>query len=289
MTRALELQSLLEDEGAQRIVGGMKSLPSLPETYAAVVKALAEPDIDIPAVAAVIEGDMAMTAKLLQLVNSAFFGLGRPIADISQAAAYLGLNTIRDLVLSIEVFKPCADATSAVKGFLADLQARSMWTGCIARQMSEGQDAFGMAFTAGVLHDIGLLVIATRLPKRYAEVVANSEETNRPLHVVEEELYGVSHAEIGAYLLGLWGLPYPILEAAAFHHRPSDLPQESFSALTAVHVASALVASRSGGAGGPCEEIDVFYLEALGLRDRLEEWEAMVDEDLAESENEARG
>ncbi len=279
---------MLEDEATQRVVGRMKSLPSVPETYTAVVKALAEPEIDVSAVAAIIERDIAMTAKLLQLVNSAFFGLGRPISDVTQAAAYLGLNTIRDLVLSIEVFKPCKDATAAVKGFLGELQARSMWTGCVARQMSEGMDSFGMAFTAGVLHDIGLLVIATRLPKRFAEAIAKSKDTNQPLQVVENELYGITHAEIGAYLLGLWGLPYPILEAAAFHHRPSDLPQESFSVLTAVHVASALVASRSGEADGPCEEVDVSYLESLGLRDRLEEWEVMVDEDLAESENEAR-
>jgi HD-like signal output (HDOD) protein len=290
VTRALELQSLLKDERAQRIIGGMDSLPSLPEAYTAVVRALANPEIDIPAVAAVIEADMAMSAKLLQLVNSAFFGLGQPIADVCQAATYLGLNTIRDLVLSIEVFKPCSDATPAVRRFLADLQARSTWTGCVARQVFEGNDSSGMAFTAGMLHDIGMLVMATRLPEPYADTLANCEKTKRPLHVVEQETFGVSHAEIGAYLLGVWGLPYPILEAAAYHHRPSDLTQESFSPLTAVHVASSLVASRSPGAGGEdgsWGQVDYAYLDALGVRNRFEEWEAMVDEELAQSRNEA--
>jgi HD-like signal output (HDOD) protein len=141
-----------------------------------------------------------------------------------------------------------------------------------------------------MLHDIGLLVEATQLPDRFAEAIASAAESGRPLHQVEQELFGASHAEIGAYLLGVWGLPYPTLEAVAYHHRPSELTQETISEVTAVHVASALVGARIAGPeqkGSPCSQIDLSYLERLGVSDRLEKWELLADEIFAGAEEEA--
>ena len=292
VSRSFELQGLLDDPQIQGLVGELESLPSTPETYSAIVQALSDPEVEMGAVTGILESDLAMSAKLLQLVNSAFFGLPQPISNVAQATSYLGLNTIRDLVLSVEVFQPPADAADTLKEFLGELQTRSTWTGTVARRMFDDEKQASLAFTAGMLHDVGLLIVATQLPDRLTEAMGKSEESGQPLHMVEEEIFGVSHAEIGAYLLGVWGLPYPILEAVAYHHRPTALTQESFSELTAVHVASALVCSRSVRADqevSPYAQIDLSYLEGLGVRDRLEEWEAMVDEDAAKSSEEARG
>jgi HD-like signal output (HDOD) protein len=292
VTRALELKNLLDDERAQEIIGEMDALPSQPATYTAIVQALADPEVEIPVVSKIIESDLAMSAKLLQLVNSAFFGLRQNMAEISQATRFLGLNLIRDLALSVEVFRPPVDATNALTEFLARLQNRSMWIASVAGNMFQDKRQANEAFTAGMLHDIGVLVMATRLPDRFAEVLELSRQSERPLHVVERELYGVSHAEVGAYLLGVWGLPFSIIEAAAYHHHPSDLPQETFNVLTAVHVASALVEAKSDSSDelpGPCAQIDLSYLEALGVRERLGEWEALVGEQIEENRGAANG
>lgn len=289
VTRALELQNLLDDDCMRQLIGQMGALPSRPETYADIVRALADPEVEIAAVVKIVASDVAMSAKLLQLANSAFFGLAKKIADVGEATTYLGLNTIRDLTLSLEVFRPPADGDDGLKTFLTELQARSIWTGGVARRMFDDRARASQAFAAGLLHDIGLLVMAAQLPEQLAEVVQAARASQRPLHVVERDLHGVSHAEIGAYLLGVWGLPYAVLEAAAYHHRPADLPQAGFSELTAVHVASSLVSARFASSSALSHsQIDLSYLEALGVRDRLEEWEALVETDAAASKCEAR-
>ncbi|MCP4003057.1 MAG: HDOD domain-containing protein [bacterium] len=281
VTRACELRSLLRNESAKQVVGTLDSLPSRPETYAAILEAIADPNAEMQPIVEILKSDVAMSAKLLQLVNSAFFGLPQRVADIGQATMFLGLNMLRDLVLSIEVFQPPPNATAAMEHFLADLQARSMWTGHIASRMFDDKQIGNQAFTAGMLHDIGLLVMATQLPEVLSEAIEKSCRIGQPLYVVEEELNGVSHAEIGAYLLGVWGLPYPILETAAYHHRPMDLPQRAFGELAAVHVASSLVDARIGAVGeSPRGPINLAYLDSLGVRDQLEDWEALVDREM---------
>ena len=286
--RALNLRTLLEDERVQAIVGEMDSLPSRPETYAAIVSALADPEVEMPVVSDIIESDLAMSAKLLQIVNSSFFGLPQNMADVGQATSFLGLNVVRDLALSIEVFRPPPDAGPELERYLAGLQERSSWIAGTAKKMFQDKRRSSEAFTSGMLHDIGGLVLATQLPDLFAESVEMSRRSMQPLHVVEQELHGVSHAEVGAYLLGVWGLPYTIMEVAAYHHHPADLPHEEFGVLSAVHVASALIGARDVGSTGlpkECWQIDMGYLERIGVEDRMEEWETLVDEQLAGAES----
>jgi len=280
--RAIRLKDRLGDGRCQEVLGEIEGLPSLPDTYVAITEALGDPDSDIETIARIVERDMAMCAKLLQLVNSAFFGLPRQVTDVAQAAKFLGLSMIRDLVLTVEVFRPPADAGTETSALLADLQSRATWTGGLARRMFSDRVAAGRAFTAGVLHDIGLVVYATRLPERLQECLVWAREKQRSLPDAEAELFAAGHGEIGAYLLGLWGLPYPILEAVAYHHRPAELPHEEFGDLAAVHVAAALVEARTPGctsAGIPPAPLDTGYLERIGVAGRLSEWEEMADAD----------
>ncbi len=289
VTRACELRCLLHNELAEKVIGSLEGLPSRPETYSAILEAIANPDVEIASVVSILETDVAMSVKLLQLVNSAFFGLPTDISDIDRAVNYLGLNQLRDLVLSIEVFRPPTDAGAETEKFISDLQARSLLIGRIASQMSEDKRASNLAFTAGMLHDIGLLVMVTQMTDVLRDVLRRSKSLGKPIQLIEEETLGVSHAEIGAYLLGVWGLPYPLLEAAAYHHHPSKLPQESFSALTAVHVASALVDSRRDfGIGDSGGQIDLEYISSLGLKERLADWEALADTELTTAEESSR-
>jgi len=150
-----------------------------------------------------------------------------------------------------------------------------METGMIAREIAKAEQVatsiVEQSYTAGLLHDVGRLVFASNLCERYTAVVKASQENGTSVWEEERQKLGATHAEVGAYLLGLWGLSDSIVEAVAFHHRPSDCVERRFSPLTAVHVAKALQEELSQTGDGP-SHIDSMYLNTLHLTDRLPYW-----------------
>ena len=146
------------------------------------------------------------------------------------------------------------------------------------------KNAQDMAFAAGLLHDIGRLVISTRMPARNREALQRALDEEKPLHAAEVDILGVSHCAVGADLLRLWGLPYPIIEAACWHHDPNAVGDRPFSVLDAVHIADALLLE----AAGPHEDarwLDLIHLDearvqVLGLEDQVEEWREMARQTL---------
>ena len=276
IARACALRDLLDSESLKAMVAQMKSLPSLPSLYARVVQELRSPDASLRKIGELIEQDVGMTAKLLQVVNSAFFGISRRVSSPAQAASLLGLDTIKALVISVKVFSGFEQ--SGIPGLqLETLWRHSMAVGAIARRISteEGADpkVTDDAFMAGILHDAGKLVIAANLPDTFAKIVASSKENGVAPWEAERATLGATHAEIGAYLLGLWGLPDPIVEALAYHHGPRRCLSHTFSALTAVHVANALAYERYPNAEEtPAPEIDKQYLAEISLSERIEVW-----------------
>jgi putative nucleotidyltransferase with HDIG domain len=278
--RALQLRALINDQVVRRVVGRLEALPSLPSIYMELTSVLADERSGARDVAVVVEKDPSMAAKVLQLVNSGFFGLGRRISSIEQAVSYLGLIMIKNLALSVKVFEPWRQ--SRVSGFSPEtLRSHSLSVADLASRMA-GPDRLSAddAFTAGLLHDVGKLVLALEVPEQLAAAVETSRRDGTPVHEAEQELSGVTHAEIGAYLLGLWGLPNPVIEAVANHHVPRRVPQQSFDTLTAVHVADALVheleADPKNSTGGAPSLVDQDYLAQLGLSERLPLWRALA-------------
>ena len=279
--RACEIRELMKSEPLRALVGEIRSLPTLPATYHQLVRMMADPEVDLDRVVQLVEKDIGVSTKLLQLGNSAFFGLPRKIESVSEAIHYLGLNTIRDLVLGIEVFQPPEGLCRSLLAFLSHLQRRSSWVASLARSLCENWAGRERAFLGGMLHDVGLLVLATELSERFSETLREARESGRTLARVEEETYGATHMEVGAYLLGVWGLPYPVLEAAAFHHEPARLQHPCFDETVAVHVAGALVEEVLPllGEGSPNNwPLDRELLEQLHLSDQLDEWRARRDE-----------
>jgi HD-like signal output (HDOD) protein len=279
--RSCQLHSLLADPALRRAVHSLDRLPSVPRLYAALTKTLAAPNSTAADVAAIVDCDPAMCAKILQLVNSGFCGVGRRITQIAQAITYLGFNTTKNLVLCAEVF--AAFASSAhVPGFSIEaFQAHSLVTGRIAALLCPSKSQRDDAFMAGMLHDVGTLIYATQFPTRFSECIARSTAEKVPLFVLERQLLGVSHAEIGAYLLGVWGLPaHPIVEAVANHHEPTRAPQTQLDVLAAVHIAELLAHEQAahlfGAAHGVVTPIDAAYLDALGVADRVESWRTIA-------------
>jgi HD-like signal output (HDOD) protein len=280
--RACDLQAVLEDETLKRGLAAMSSVPSLPHVYADVTRALVDPEVSLAVVARLIEQDVGMCAKVLRLVNAGFFGLPRNVSNIETAIRLLGTSMLKNLVLSAEVFGKVG-LVPGLPGFsIATLQRHSLLAAGIARQLLPDKHQAEDAFMAAMLHDIGMLVLATRATEDLSRVLAASLETGRALHEIERERGVVTHAQVGAYVLGLWNLPYPIVEAVAHHHQPAHVSQRTFGVLGAVHVANALAHEQATGTAGsaPGSEagLDLAYLEAVGVSDRLAEWRAMAAE-----------
>jgi len=214
-------------------------------------------------------------AKVLQLVNSAYFGLGQKIVSVRAAVTYLGVEVIKSLVLGSTSFSD--KAISEVKGFSPDrLQHHSMLTALLAKKIVANPALADAAFTAGLLHDIGALVLLYAAPPDYVRSLERAKQLGGDSAAAEREIFGVTHAEVGAYLLGLWGIPFPIVEAVAFHHRPNEVALESRPLVSAIHIASGLVEEMTDAGGktrtdGPSLDssarIDVAFLREAGLEE----------------------
>ena len=217
LTRTVELRALLASEEVRRCIGGAATLPSLPRACAALNEAVADERVEMENIARIIEKDVAMASKVLKLVNSSFFGLPRQVASIAQAVSYLGLNTIRNLVVAESMFQ--AFTGSDLQEFERE-QSAALLAARIARRLLSDKRQADAASAAALLHHVGILALASRLPHEHRERVELARARRVPLHVVEREQLGTTHAEIGAYLLGLWGLPHDVIEAVANHHAP---------------------------------------------------------------------
>lgn len=286
--RATALDLSLQDRPIRQLVSRLDRLPSLPRLYVELVDALEDPDIPFEKVGSIIAEDIGMTAKILKLVNSAFFGLGRNIASPGEAVAYLGQETIKSLVLSMRVFSQF-DAAK-LRGFSMDaLWQHSLGTAAAAKTIARVEHAdpklVDEAFVAGMLHDTGRLVLVSNLTDQYCRAVQLAREKQIELHEAEQQVFNASHAEVGGYLLGLWGLPVPVVEAITFHHCPSRSARKTFSPLTAVHVANALVQEQCVVCEGVLPPpLDLEYLHLLNLSERLNDWREAIHETVSQGE-----
>lgn len=269
--RACALRDLLASEKVARVASQMRSLPSLPWLYQELRREAQSPNSTMETIGNIIERDLGMTAKILQLVNSAFFGLPRHVSSAGQAAAFLGLETICSMVLSVGIFSEY-DAQKSRE--LDKIWQHSLNVGAHARSIAEAQKCtrknVDYAFLAGILHDLGDLVIAANLPDEHRRAAAIAAAKKIPLWQAEQEVLGASHAEVGAYLLGLWGMPDALIEAVAFHHRPQACAERAFSPLSAVYIANLI--EKYGSESGSIDERADAYLAELGCSDRLPAW-----------------
>ncbi|MFY9731484.1 MAG: response regulator [Candidatus Acidiferrales bacterium] len=280
--RATSLSDVLSNKMLASTVGSVKDLPVLPRTFMALRDKLADPNASVKEVVKLVEQDISISAKILQLVNSALFGLPREISTMNTAVSYLGIDMLHNLVLSAEVFRVFENAAKLPGFSFEEVHEHSQLTAKIASHIPVPAAVHSAAVVAGLLHDVGKLVLATRSPKHFARVLQGAAEEKRPLFAVEQDLMGVSHAEVGAYLLGIWGLPCPVVEAVAHRHHPERVPQETLDAVAVVHVANYLAhenpvrppaQENSGAYLKPNSE----YLENLRLTDQISAWNEFAE------------
>ena len=256
------------------------SLPSAPVVYQELTRLLHDPDSSAADVARVVERDVAISAKVLQLANSAFFGTGRTIGALQEAVARLGVTILRALTLQVGAFETLRPGGHVEGLSIGSLTTHSNLVARIARRIAP-DGAGDDAFTAGLLHDVGLLVRARHAPTELAAQIATARRRGVPLHAIERAGGASSHAALGAHLLDLWGIPHTIAEAVAYHHAPGEAPGHMFDHVTAVHVADRLAreVSTEHGPRWPCGELDDEYLGAIGVLGRLDQWRELAFEE----------
>jgi len=276
LSRALLLRNILTQESLMKLITGMKSLPSLPDLYLKLQEQLRCPDIKIERISSIIASDVGMTAKVLQLVNSPFFGITNRIKDPGHAVRMLGLNTIKTLVLSVHIFSMFD--TNKLKGFpIKHLKEHSMNVAAYAKKIAEmetGEKKVSEdAFIHGMLHDCGKIILIERLTEKYRKVLDLAKTQKISIYEAEKNIFGATHADVGAYLLGLWGMPDPMLETIVFHHNPGNSPFALFNTLTCVHVADYFSYELDSGNNNDSRmELDMEYLERLNVVNRLDSW-----------------
>ena len=282
--RASCLHELLDDESVLDVLGTIETLPAVPRVYHQLVGALADDEVDIERIAEIVEQDLGISAKILQLVNSSFFGIAREISSIGEATRYLGMNTVRDLTLSVEAFRMVEGARLPAGYAVQREQRHAFLCARIASKLAPDKRSAEQAYLAATLHDVGKLVLAAELPERFGEALRVAAEADEPFHAAERRAGGVTHAEVGAYVLGMWGMPYPIVEAIANHHEPARVDHEGFAPLTAVHVADALADELAGCGTGL---VDVAYLRSIGLDHELDAWRSVAAQEVESVERAA--
>jgi HD-like signal output (HDOD) protein/CheY-like chemotaxis protein len=274
--RAVALKRLLREKKLRRLISSIESFPGLPASYARITELLCDSETSLNEVAKVIGEDLGMTVKILQIVNSAFYGIARRLTSPEEAVVILGLDTIRALVLTIGLFSGF-EKSGIPKRMVEELYSHSLKTGSLARTIAKKEhfdkDQVEHAFLAGLLHDLGKLVMAHNMPRKYLKLLQVSLHKKLPIRDTENEIFGATHEQIGAYLIGLWGLPHSVVETVAFHHDPLPCPTIAFDPLGAVHVADAL-AHISSQSGGDIQEnrLSMPYLERFGLISHLDDW-----------------
>lgn len=286
VTRALSLREKLRACPIRHKLHAVNALPPLPRLYSDVMRELHSADPSVSRVGEIIAKDVSMSAKMLQVVNSAGVGLRNRVTNIGQAASLLGLQRLSAMVLAVEVFN-LVGGKSMPKGFSPDtLWDHSMKVAEYAKKIAQAQSndarSAEAAFTSGLLHDIGLILVAIHMPDQLTEALSIAKKKKTCLLEAELDTLGATHAEVGGYLLELWGLPDAIVEAITFHDFPSHLPEQDYTTntaqlefppLTAVHVANYFCEEdQKNHYGCPESTLDQEYLRNAGLLERVEAW-----------------
>lgn len=278
LLRASALHRLISNGNIKNVISTIDSLPSLPSVYKKLQEKMQDPETTLDDIGELIGQDIAMTAKVLQLVNSAFFGLYQTVESPERAVKLLGLDTIKTLVLVSQVFSEIKVSEEVIP--IETLWVHSLTVGTLAKKIAEDEGCekgiIDNSYIAGILHDVGKLILVSKMEQQYGEAVLLAREENITLRQAEERIFSATQCDMGGYLIGLWGFPGDIVEAIGFQCQLEKYPAASFSPAVAVHVANVMYYKFHqeevvGGAPGINEE----YINKIGLGDRLQRWQEL--------------
>jgi len=277
LSLAFSMRDLVTNSALGATVTKLQSIPSHPFVYSELMKALGSNIASLKQIEKIISGDAALATRTLQLANSAFIGASGQVSSLQKAVSLIGTETLRTLALALHVFSRFKGNPKASK-YLSALWEHSLEVVYLARQIAlKGNYPASLAeqtSTAAIIHDVGIAVLLAEMPDEYAKAFKSAKDDIPQVSLEQErQTFGCTHAQVGAYLLSIWGLPSTLVYAVGLHHSPSADLQAQFSPLTAVYLADAVINRDPENAFEQCEDLDLRYLERFGIGPDIGEWE----------------
>lgn len=275
--QAIASNRQLSQEKVRRSMAAFKQLPSPPSIFHELTRQLNSERTTSTHIAAVVAKDPALTARLLRIVNSSYFGLPNPVSNIQQAVTLIGTRTLRGLALAGHFGRHYKEAQGWGLFSLEGLQARSLMVARLAQTLAKvaTRDPLirDQAFLAGLLLDIGMVMLATEQGEAYTKIFGYAAKHKQALDLVEMKAFGVTHAQLGANLLTQWNLPPMVVDAVLYHHRPGDYFQNGLTPMAIAHAADALLPPLTARVDVRINaELDIEFLERAGLDELLPKW-----------------
>lgn len=273
LNNSISLHHLLSNDSIRDRISSIKSLPSSPDLYKKITSQLSSDKATIGSIAELISKDISITTKLLQLVNSAYFGLQQRVETVFKAINMLGIDTVKSIVFAAGVFGQFDDPK--IPGYsIESIYNNSMTVAARARLIAQVFDNVQInpenILMAGMMHDVGKLMMLGHFQQELTESIKLAKAKSTNLYLAQKEIMGVTDAEIGAYLLSLWAIPDQILEAVAFRYTPSQIKSPSVNTLTAVHLAYAITYDETNNIRKDEQSaIDFDYIGQIGMKDYI--------------------
>ncbi|MBP6491975.1 MAG: HDOD domain-containing protein [Clostridia bacterium] len=232
-----ETEYILKSNHLLKLINNVEKLPTIESSYQKIL-GMIEKDADTRAISDEIEKDFAISTKLLQIANSAYYGL--QTGSVKHATVYLGLQNLKSLIYSTSILDSFDTVSLQEQQMVTDLWKHALLTSKLLHYIYEvflSKNLPETASSAGLLHNIGTLILIRNRIENYAKVVSDAQDKSRGILEMEEEVFHVTHQEAGGYLVSWWKLPFPIVEAALYHHRPLDPCILNKELVAAVHLA----------------------------------------------------
>jgi len=275
-----QTKKLTLSKKVQILIGRIGALPCPSETFLQLTNALNSNLSSMGDVSGIVSQDPSLTAKILQVVNSAQFGGSRKIGSVTEAVQIIGLELVRALMLGFQVFK-FYELKDPAGISLGNLWKHCLRTAITARRLCELEGLpskmCGDAFTVGLLHDIGKLILASNAPDEFRTAWDKAAQENIPLYEAELAIFGATHAQIGAYLLRLWGLPESIVTPVQMHHSLTRADYNMLTPALMVHFAQCLTRPENAV---PKWHFD--FIRELGMDERMADWRATLNRETSQ-------
>lgn len=273
----VKLNRLVHKSKTADYVNSLGKLPSPPDIYQELSLALSSDKSNAKQISKIISKDPALAAKVLKVVNSAYFGLGRSISSIQEAVSLLGIRTLRALSISGQLLDQYPQHRNWSYFSFESINKRAVLVARLAQEicmdLELDTNLCDQAFIGGLLHDLGMLIFASQDSDSYRKIMVQSAQTGKHLCIIERQMLGVFHGEIAAFLLSHWKLPPAVTEAVLLHHTPQLSISREITPLTAVHIADCLLPEVTTEIGAHIgNTLSRGYVSRLGLENRLDAW-----------------
>ena len=240
---AIELKQRITNPDILHCLQRFDSLPMIPQSFLKISELLRKEDFHQRELLDIIAKDLTLTTEVLRIANSAFFGSRKKIASVDSALNILGVSSLKNIVIFAELFKQPAGLSKKL------FDVNKLWehsvgvsniTVLLARNLGMSTEDRDAAFSAGLLHDLGKIILAKMRPLDYKKALELAENLSAPVYEAELALFGISHDEVGAHLLETWGFPLSIVEAVGYHHHELQACCSKLTPLSVVAVANSI-------------------------------------------------